>query len=234
MVVGFVVAAVVVGIGAFAWWTTGSAGVSPLAATAPTAVPSPTPKVLLSDAFDRPDTGQLSRSSPNPQDYTYAYSEGEYVVAIVNPDLQQSQGVLVPGTYDDSVLAVDVRLVGDVVQRHVSVACRVEGAGGQLKKMFQATLVPNDRGLILVSWEAGAPHNRVEARDPGIETGNGWNHVELRCDGAKISASVNGKTVASLDDPSPSKGLHSIGTGTFAGTKGTVEARFDNLEIRMP
>ena len=71
--------------------------------------------------------------------------------------------------------------------------------------------------------------------EPSVNPGNAKNRLpELRCAGTKISALVNGKVVASADDMTLSRGDHGIGTGAFTGVQGTIEARYDNLEIRVP
>ena len=70
--------------------------------------------------------------------------------------------------------------------------------------------------------------------EPAINPGNAKNRLELRCAGAKISASVNGKVVASADDMTMNRGDHGMGAGAFTGIQGTIEARYDNLEIRVP
>ena len=45
---------------------------------------------------------------------------------------------------------------------------------------------------------------------------------------------MNGKMLAAVDDMTLRSGDHGLGAGTFIGTQGTLEARYDNLEIRVP
>ena len=70
--------------------------------------------------------------------------------------------------------------------------------------------------------------------ESAINPGNAKNRLELRCAGAKISAVVNGKVLASVDDMTLNRGDHGVGVGAFTGIQGTLEARYDNLEIRAP
>jgi serine/threonine protein kinase len=206
---------------------------SPAPAAKPTASPNP-PGVLLADNFESAETGQLPRVSARPSDYVFSYDGGEYVINKVNAALPAAPIVFVPGSYENSVVAVDVRIMGDVSSRYAFVVCRDQSTGGQAKQ-YRASIVPEGQRVILSRWDDGTQRVLAEARDePAIRTGNATNRLELRCAAAKIVAVVNGKTVASADDMTLSKGDHGIGAGTFSGVEGTLEARFDNLEVRVP
>ena len=202
----------------------------------PTAAPKPTnaPGVILADNFDRPEFGQLLRTSPRPNDYTFSYDGGEYVINKTNPTLPSAPIVFLPGSYDNTIIAVDIRLMGDVTSRYAFVVCRDQSTGGQARQ-YRASMVPDERRLILSRWDDG--NQRVLATvsdEPAINPGNARNRLELRCAGARIAASVNGKVVASADDMTLNRGDQGIGAGTFSGVVGTLEARFDNLEVRQP
>jgi serine/threonine-protein kinase len=202
----------------------------------PTAVPKPTnaPGVLLADTFDRAETGQLPRVSARPSDYVFAYDGGEYVINKINAALPAAPIVFLPETYDNSVIAVDVRIMGDVASRYAFVVCRDQSTGGQAKQ-YRASIVPDGRRLILSRWDDGNQRVLAEARDDeSIQTGNAVNRLELRCVGTKVTAMVNSKIVATADDMTLNRGDHGLGAGTFSGVEGTLEARFDNLEVRVP
>jgi serine/threonine-protein kinase len=206
---------------------------SPTVPPKPTAPPKP-PGVLLTDNFENPEIGQLPRVSPRPNDYVFAYDQGEYVINKINAALPAAPIVFVPGEYDNTVLAVDVRIVGDVASRYAFVVCRDQSNGGAAKQ-YRASIVPDGRRLILSRWDDGNQRVLAEARDDeAIQPGNAVNHLELRCAGTKIAASVNGTLVASADDLTLSRGLQGLGAGTFQGFDGTLDARFDNLEVRQP
>jgi tRNA A-37 threonylcarbamoyl transferase component Bud32 len=209
---------------------------SPGAVASPSPAPRPTtpPGVFLADNFDQEEFGQLQRTSPRPSDYTFAYDAGEYVMTKINPALPAAPIVFVPGTFNNSVLAVDVRIMGDVASRYAFVVCRDQSTGGQTKQ-YRASIVPDGRRVILSRWDSGTQRVLSEARDePAIRTGNAVNRLELRCTGVRIAAIVNGKVVATADDMTLDKGEHGLGAGTFAGVEGTLEARFDNLDVRSP
>jgi hypothetical protein len=196
--------------------------------------PTNAPGVLLADAFENAEIGQLPRVSARPSDYIFAYDRGEYVINKINPALPAAPIVFLPGTYDNTVIAVDVRIVGDVPSRYAFVVCRDQSSGGQAKQ-YRASIVPEGRRVILSRWDDGSQRVLSEVRDnSAINAGSGSNRLELRCAGTKISASVNGTMLVSADDMTLNRGDQGLGAGTFAGVDGTLEARFDNLEIRQP
>src|SRR5262249_30869237 len=99
----------------------------------------------------------------------------------------------------------------------------------------RASIVPDGRRLILSRWDDGTQRVLSEVRDdPAINPGNASNRLELRCAGAKISAVVDGKKLASAGDMTLKPGGPGVGARQFGGVDGTLEARFDNLEIRVP
>lgn len=206
---------------------------SPTVPPKPTASPNP-PGVLLADDFERPEAGKLPRVSSRPDDYLFRYDAGEYVIDKINAALPAAPIVFLPEEYDNTVIAVDVRIMDDVASRYAFVVCRDQSTGGQARQ-YRASLVPDGRRLVLSRWDDGAQRVLAEARDdPAIQSGNAKNRLELQCAGPKITASVNGKVLASADDLTLSKGNHGLGAGTFQGINGTLVARFDNLEIRSP
>ena len=190
--------------------------------------------MLLAESFERAETGQLPRTSSRPNDYVFNYDGGEYVINKINSGLQVAPMVILNGPYDNTVIAIDVRLMGDVTSRYAFVACRHQSSAA-MSKHYRASVVPDGRRLILSRWDDGQERMLSTVRDePAINTGNAKNRLELRCAGAKISASVNGKMLASADDMTLNRGDQGVGTGAFSGTQGTIEARYDNLEIRAP
>lgn len=198
------------------------------------AVPPNPPGVLLADNFERAETGQLPRTSARPNDYVFSYDGGEYVINKINAALPAAPIVFLPGSYENTIIAVDVRIMGDAASRYAFVVCRDQSSGGQAKQ-YRASVVPEGRRLILSRWDEGNQRVLAEARDEAaINTGNAKNRLELRCAGAKISAAVNGQVIATADDMTLSRGDHGVGAGTFAGVEGTLEARFDTLEVRAP
>ena len=201
----------------------------------PTVPPKPTnpPGVLVADDFERAEIGQLPRTSSRPNDYVFSFDRGEYVINKINAALQIAPMVILNGPYDNTVISIDVRLMGDVSSRYGFVVCRNQPAAQS--KHYRASIAPDGRRLILSRWDDGQERMLATVRDePAINPGNAKNRVELRCAGTRISAAVNGKVVASVTDMTLSRGDHGVGAGAFSGTQGTIEARYDNLEIRSP
>jgi hypothetical protein len=195
--------------------------------------PTTAPGVLVADDFERAEIGQLPRTSSRPNDYVFSYDRGEYVINKINAALQIAPMVILNGPYDNTVIAIDVRLMGDVSSRYGFVVCRNQPAAQS--KQYRASIAPDGRRLILSRWDDGQERMLATVRDePAINPGNAKNRLELRCAGTRIAAAVNGKVVASATDMTLSRGAHGVGAGAFAGTEGTIEARYDNLEIRSP
>lgn len=209
----------------------------PAAATAspqpPTAAP-PGSEIILEDRFDRSEGGLLTRISPRPDDYTFSYERGEYAIKKLNPTLPAAPIVFVRGEYADTVVAVDVRLVGEAGARYAFLVCRDRSSSSQTRQ-YRASIVPEGRRVILSHWQEGTQRVLAETRDnPAVQFGNATNRLELRCVGPKIEVIVNGKSVVSAEEGTLASGEHGLGAGTFSGVEGTLEARFDNLEIRAP
>jgi hypothetical protein len=199
----------------------------------PTAQPNPS-GVLAADSFDNPATGLLPRASARPNDYVFSYDGGEYVINKINASLPAAPIVFLTDTFENTVIAVDVRFTGEVASRYAFVVCRDQSSGG-LARQYRASVVPEGRRLVLSRWDDGNQRVLSEARDDAaIHTGNAKNRLELRCAGQKVSASVNGKVIATADDLTYNRGSHGVGAGTFSGVDGVLEARFDDLEVRAP
>ena len=59
-----------------------------------------------------------------PNDYVFSYDRGEYVINKINAALQAAPMVVLNGPYDNTVIAIDVRLMGDVASRYAFLVCR--------------------------------------------------------------------------------------------------------------
>jgi hypothetical protein len=121
--------------------------------SSPAGQPS-TSEVIQSDTFDRTEGGLLTRTSPRPNDYAFAYDRGEYVIRKVNPTLPAAPIVFVRGEYADTVIAVDVRIVGEAGARYAFVVCRDKSEDGQTRQ-YRASIVPEGRRVILSHWADG-------------------------------------------------------------------------------
>jgi hypothetical protein len=199
----------------------------------PTAPPNP-PGVLAADNFERADAALLPLVSARPTDYTFAYDRGEYVISVINAAYQGVPVSLLSGGYDNSIIAVDVRMMGDVASRYAFLVCRHSSTEGQTNQ-YRASLVPDGQRVILSRWDGRTERSLASVRDePAVNPGNAKNRFELRCAGTTISVAVNNKVVVTTNDMTLNRGADGVGAGTFAGVEGTLEARFDNLEVRTP
>lgn len=201
----------------------------PEATVTPTVTPTAAARALLRDNFEDPANSLLPGSSPEPSNYVLRYAEGEYLMRVVNSQwaTRFPALVLLPGLYQDTSLAIDVRLVGDPRQKYVAVGCRSRAGAGQ----YRLLVVPSGGAMTLVRWDGGdnwttlAPARTVEA----IRRDTATNRLELSCVGSTIMGTINGTVVATVQDATHREGLSWIALGSPSGA--AAEARWDNLVL---
>ena len=198
----------------------------------PTVTPSPPPApgtVLLRDTFDDPSAGLLPRDSFFPDQYRRGYEDGEYVIQRVDPESTLFPFASLPGSYGDTMLAVDVRVVGETEDRYVALECRRSGPGAY------GAVWGVDNGAVWVARKVRAEDADVFILGPffppDLRPAHEGNRFDLTCAGNLIALSVNGARVGATLDSTHTQGQMSVGAGLFRGTTGTVEARFDNLVV---
>jgi hypothetical protein len=189
---------------------------------------------VLRDDFDNPGRGILPQQSSNPARSRFAYQDGVYVVAKVDPAFNAAPSVRVPDTYQDSVLSVDARLVEEAgTSRYYALLCRRQP--GEASNGYRLTVYPGPGWFSLSRWDDGVQVLLVPVTfSRAVHLGFEWNNLELRCAGDTISAKINGFTVASVTDQTYQSGTLNLLAGTTAGFQGTVEAHFDNLVVTRP
>jgi predicted lipoprotein with Yx(FWY)xxD motif len=204
---------------AFAVTQTPAAAIPPRAATIDGAAAAPG-TVLLDERFSSAADGRIAA----PSLVAGGYVDGEYVVRGTGP----TRSVELPVDVADATIAVDVRLLGDVMQRTVSVGCRLrqttEGAYG-----YRLRVEPG-AGLYRLVREDGARDHflRSDRRSTAIRSGTMTNRLELTCSGTTITAVINGVEVARIQDSTYREGPWTFGAGARQPAL-PVEARFDNL-----
>ena len=198
----------------------------PPAPTATVQPPSGPGTVLLSDDFNDPTRAQLPLA-PTGAERSQGYIGGEY--EIINGDTQATsvEDVLVPGSYQDTSIAIDVRVYGGIPRlRGAHIVCRGVGVGTG----YVLALYPEEQRFALLRRQPSMPNSPVvllEQRGLGaIRPGEGVNRLELSCVGPTITGSVNGVVVATVQDPTFAAGRHAIGVRGSGTT-----ARFDNLVV---
>jgi hypothetical protein len=189
--------------------------------------------VLFSDPLDDLLKAKLPRSSgASASNYQVGYASDGYNITKVNPSYAPVAAVPIPGSFDDTVLAVDARVIDAADNRFAALGCRDQGSasGGYQLRVFpssgQAQLMRIEGGIATV---LEGPVN-VDS----INRGDAVNHVELLCVGPSISGRINGADVAPVQDTLYTNGALSIGAGANAGGTQTVEAHFKNLVATRP
>ncbi len=198
------------------------------------ATPTGRGAVLLQDNFDDPSRGVISIASRDPSRVRFAYDGGEFVISLLDEVTPNRAQAGLPGWFTDTITTVDVRLAGEPARRFIAISCRGNefGLGG-----YELIIQPDSRAFGLWRWDSsgnGIPLESgigVVAINPDAET----NHLELRCIGNTISASINGTEVARKSDATATAGTASLSVGVLSGVpSGASEARFDNLVITGP
>lgn len=192
----------------------------------------PTGFELLEDSLSNPATGQLDRASSG-DDWEIGYSDGEYLIRKVNPEIDSIHLASVPSTpitYDDSTIAVDVRFVASESSPVAYLYCRRFGTPASGYRVAfdgrteRARLARLDDGAatVLVDWRNAASMN--DAGQP--------KRLELSCSNDLISFSVNGQPVGAAIDSTYGAGSSFIGASMGAPVEGSVqEIRFANLTV---
>lgn len=189
--------------------------------------------ILFGDNFDDPTRSRLPIASRRPLLFSIGYIDGEYRIATTDPS-GRYWGTILPGTYDDAVLSVRTRLVGDTDRREIALGCRRQSINGsdRIVSMYRLHINPFSRTFTILRWDeyqrvALVPTHSSDAIRPDI----GWNLVELSCVGSSISAMANGELLASVRDTLYTRGAFVLGTGSLDPAHRRTEARFDDLVV---
>jgi hypothetical protein len=167
--------------------------------------------------------------------------QGAYEIAVNRPPSQDGGSLgeaLLPGTYGDAALAVDVALVGGGPSSAFYLACRSQDEVSQYRFRFN----PTTGEALIVRW-LPVPESNVPRNIPLMPLGivapiahapNATYHAELSCHGTTIEARLNGTTVASVSDNTFANGQLWLAAGEVAGTPSSgprAKARFSNLVV---
>ena len=182
--------------------------------------------VLLADNFDDAELGLLPQFSPNPA-YDRGYDEGEYFIRKLDPEFTRLPLGVIPGSYGDTMLAIDARIVGESEGRYIALECRRSATG-----WYRAYVDTTQGRFWLARWD-GDDEILLTERMPSdaIAAGDEVNHLELTCAGNVVGLGANGTELANVQDGTYSAGGLAIGASVFTTSRNTVEARFDNLVV---
>jgi hypothetical protein len=203
----------------------------PTATPAPavTGIPGPG-SVVVTDNFDDVTRPNFPLSTSDPNARSQGYIDGEYeIISGGGP-----ASALVPGTYSNSTIAVEVRLTDGPIAARAFVACRRVGAN----EGYQFNIVPEQTAPNVRSDFVGPRFQLIKLRDgpdvllidqgpSAVIRGKGEvNRIELTCEGSTITGRVNGEEVFAVLDSSYTAGRHRFGV---AGVQ--TRGRFDNLTV---
>ena len=185
--------------------------------------------VLLADDFNDPAAARLPRSSPDESLYHFGYQDGEYVSQRISTEGTRYATVPLPGTYTNTTLAADVRLVGDTNQRVASLECRRQR--GVDEQQYRLEMQTNPASFRLLRFQSAAETVLVPwTPSEAIRRGNETNRFELTCAGETLRARVNGVQVAEVQDGALQEGILAISAGVL-DRRLLSEGRFDNLVV---
>jgi dienelactone hydrolase len=218
---------------------------APLQAAAPATVTAGT--VLLQDSLTDGQTGALPASSLDPGRYRAGYVPGGYEIGIVKaPGTGIVWGeTLLPGSYANASLAVDVEMANPLPSQYVQLACRSRNANTQYRLGFRPATgevwinrwFAKDGFDTQVNTTAALPLTLPASFPSTAHLGGDSNHIELRCNGTTITGHLNGATVASASDNSIADGQMWIAVGetgsSTAGGGTHPVARFSNLVVKQ-
>ncbi len=186
--------------------------------------------VLFADNFDNPAAGRLPKTSSNPA-VSLGYVEGEYEIHRVDPNYGFNRAVVIPGSFDNASIAVDVWLVGGTDGRFVNLLCRWQS---DTNNYYRLSVQPASGQWLMARVDSGTTTALTSfAVSSAIRRGTAVNTLELTCKGATISAAINGAQVGAVTDRTYDEGRWAFSAGGTVGQPATVQARFDNLSVRQ-
>jgi hypothetical protein len=213
----------------------GTGGTSAASTGASATKPNASGGILFSDALDAVATGRLARSSSQPSNFVVGYGSDGYLLQKVNPSFQGLVTVSVPvaaGTADDSVIALDAKVIDPTANRFVALACRDQGT---TSSGYRFSVVPASGMVAISRVDGGAATALAGPSDASALLHNQvTNRIELSCVGPNISGRINGTEVASAQDGAYKSGGLLVAAGADAGGPLTVEAHFRNLVVTAP
>src|SRR5262249_55231216 len=182
--------------------------------------------VLLADDFEDPAAGVMPTGASEPG-YEYGYVDGEYSVRVLRANY--GYNVYARGTFANTTLAADARIVGDPAGKTIVVGCRMASADAG-RSGYQPVAEPATGLVSLVRRDEARTTQLVERRIPvAVRRDSESNRLELTCSGASLRAAVNGETVAEATDTRYQRGR--LALGVFSSRADEAEARFDNLMV---
>jgi len=201
---------------------------APIATSTPTSLPPTATPVPLAyqDDFDDPNSGWSAYDQGN----TWAgYQEGEYRLAVYEPDLVTWGDPEPPPNFSDFEIEVDARLMEGPQDNNFGLVVRYQPDGTSFywfqissDGYYAVDILRQGEFSSLVSWEASAAINQ------GL---GAINRLKMVCEGNRLSLYVNDVYLAAVTDDTFVSGSIGLAVGTF--DEAGVVVHFDNLTVRI-
>jgi hypothetical protein len=183
--------------------------------------------ILLLDNMDDPSRGVLPTRFSDPSASAGGYEAGEYVLRTIDPGLRTLTGALLPGTFTNASIALDIRVVGDATGRELALACRVQADDSEY--LFVLSIGTGSAWIVRAGGgqqTALSQPRTIQLRGDGLP-----DRFEFRCASERLTAYANSQQVGVATDSTYGTGRIGILAGNFHGEAGTVEAHLTNLVV---
>jgi len=202
--------------------------------------------ILLADNFSDPSNGALPTQSRQPNETQLGYVNGEYQLAVVDPAYALGTFVSVPGSYTDTAIDLDVRMLPqNKPQAAFFLRCRYDFTPPGGIAGYSFGLYPLQGAFSFGRWDPSSDSSTADLTNllaggavqysSAIRQGTAENHVQLSSDGDLLTASLNGTLMASLRDETFKVGRIQLaagfGTGGRLDISGPIDVRLGNLII---
>jgi hypothetical protein len=202
--------------------------------------------ILLADNFSDPSNGALPTTSPQPEKTQVGYVSGEYQLSVVDPSYALGAFVYAPGTYTDTTIDLDVRMLPqNKPQAGFFLRSRYAFTPPRGVAGYSFGLYPLQGAFSLGRWEP-SPDSTTSylinllgggavQYSSAVKQGTAENHIQLSSDGDLLTATINGTLVASIRDETFQSGRIQFATGFGTGGRldisGPIDVRLANLII---
>jgi hypothetical protein len=204
-------------------WTNPTAKTQPSSSTAETNQPGQPTGLIYSDDFSSPDSGWPKMVGEYCQSY---YENGEYQIAVSQPDWMATRYNQNSGTLDDCVIEEDIRPVSGDENSEYGLIFRCQDDDN-----FYYSLVSADGYYLMGKRIDGKWHPlRRWTICEYVNKGFSSNHLKVVCQGSQIDFYVNGNLLGTAVDDTFASGY--VGGMVYVPKSGCgSRVAFDNLKV---
>lgn len=180
------------------------------------------------DDFSGPDSGW---GADRREEFERGYDRGEYLFELHEPNWFAWAH---PGkALDDVSVEADVYLAFGPPDGHFGLLCRHV----DLDNFYYSAISADGYYAIFRRVDGGSLEvltgdGSGMTPSPAIKTGGQTNHVQVICQGDKLSLYANGELLETITDDAHTQG--DVGLGAASGPEGEARVRFDNLNVTVP